>query len=124
MRFYAAKCNIMRVSRIRLSFLYSYKLSGQVLDEVKDSKYLGVTISDFLDWSKHTTTTTTKANARLSFIKRNLKDCPQTLKEIAYFSLVRSFVDYASAVWDPYQKFNQKKIGNGVRLLVNQNQRC
>ena len=99
MRFNAAKCNIMRVSRMRLPFLYSYKLSGQVLDEVKNSKYLGVTISDNLDWSKHITTTTTKANARLSFIKRNLKDCPQKLKEIAYFSLVRSFVDYASAVW-------------------------
>ena len=42
MRFNAAKCNIMRVSRIRLPFLYSYKLSGQVLDEDKDSKYLGV----------------------------------------------------------------------------------
>ena len=110
MRFNTAKCNIMRVSRMRLPFLYSYKLSGQVLDEVKDSKYLEVTISDNLDWSKHITTTTTKANARLSFIKRNLKDCPQKLKEIAYFSLVRSFVDYASAVWDPHQKFNQVKL--------------
>ena len=83
MRFNAAKCNIMRVSRMRLPFLYLYKLSGQVLDEVKDSKYLGVTISDNLDWSKHITTTTTKANARLSFIKRNLKDCSQKLKGIA-----------------------------------------
>ena len=70
----------------------------------------GVTISDNLVWSKHITTTTTKANARLSFIKRNLKDCPQKLMEIAYFSLVRSFVDYASAVWDPHQKFNQVKL--------------
>ena len=110
MQFNAAKCNIMRVSRIRLPFLYSYKLSGQVLDEVKDSKYLGVTIIDNLNWSKHITTTTTKANARLSFIKRNLKDCRQKLKEIAYFSLVRSFVDYASTVWDPHQKFNQEKL--------------
>ena len=111
MRFNSAKCNIMRVSRIRLPCLYSYKLSGQVLDEVKDSKYLGVTISDNLDGSKHiTTTTTTKANARLSFIKRNLKDCPRKLKEIAYFSLERSFVDYTSTVWDPHQKFNQEKL--------------
>ena len=39
-----------------------------------------------------------------------MKDCPQKLKEIAYFSLVRSFVDYASAVWDPHQKFNQEKL--------------
>ena len=40
MRFKAAKCNIMQVSRMRLPFLYSYKLSGQVPNEVKDSKYL------------------------------------------------------------------------------------
>ena len=46
----------------------------------------------------------------LSFIKRNPKDCPQKLKEIAYFSLVRSFLDYASTVWDPHSKFNQEKL--------------
>ena len=80
MRFNVAKCNIMRVSRIRLPFLYSYKLSGQVLDEVKDSKYLGVTISDNLDMSKHITTTTTKANARLSFI-----NCYAGSTGLAYF---------------------------------------
>ena len=74
-------------------------LSGQVLGEVEDTKYLGVTLSDNLDWSKHitTTTTTTKANARLSFIKRKLKDCPKTLKEtilkcpplLAYFLFLK-----------------------------------
>ena len=49
-------------------------------------------------------------NARLSFIKRNLKDCPKTLKELAYFSLVRSFTDYCSTVWDPHQKYNHDKL--------------
>ena len=110
MRFNPAKCNIMRVSRKRSPFLHSYTLSGQVLGEVEDTKYLGVTLSDNLDWSKHITTTTTKANARLSFIKRNLKDCPKTLKELAYFSLVRSFTDYCSTVWDPHQKYNHDKL--------------
>ena len=110
MRFNPAKCNIMRVSRKRSPFLHSYTLSGQVLGEVEDTKYLGDTLSDNLDWSKHITTTTTKANARLSFIKRNLKDCPKTLKELAYFSLVRSFTDYCSTVWDPHQKYNHDKL--------------
>ena len=110
MRFNAAKCNIMQVSRIRLLFLYSYKLSGQVLDEVKDSKYLGLPSATSRQPRLVQTHYYYYSNARLSFIKRNLKDCPQKLKEIAYFSLVRSFVDYASAVWDPHQKFNREKL--------------
>ena len=44
------------------------------------------------------------------YIKRNLKDCPKTLKELAFFSLVRSFTDYCSTVWDPHQKYNHDKL--------------
>ena len=41
---------------------------------------------------------------------RNLKDCPKILKELAFFSLVRSFTDYCSTVWDPHQKYNHDKL--------------
>ena len=37
MRFNAAKCNIMRVSRKQTPIPYQYELSGQVLEEVKDA---------------------------------------------------------------------------------------
>ena len=50
------------------------------------------------------------ANARLLFITHNLKDYPKSLKELAYFSLVRSVTDYCSNVWDPYQKHNHDKL--------------
>jgi len=36
------------------------------------------------------------------FIKRNLKASPQELKRLAYISLVRSGMEYASTVWDPH----------------------
>ena len=45
MHFNAAKCNIMRVSRTRDPKLFNYSLTGQVLEEVMDAKYLGVTPS-------------------------------------------------------------------------------
>ena len=51
--FNAAKCNIMRVSRKQTPIPFQYELSGQVLEEVKDAKYLGVTVSDGLEWTKH-----------------------------------------------------------------------
>ena len=65
MRFNAAKCNIMRVSRTRDPKLFNYSLTGQVLEEVMDAKYLGVTLSNDLEWSKHIATMTNKANSKL-----------------------------------------------------------
>ena len=49
MRFNAAKCNIMRVTRNPK--LFNYSLTGQVLEEVMDAKYLGggVTLSNDLE---------------------------------------------------------------------------
>ena len=55
-----------------------------VLEEVMDAKYLGVTLSNDLEWSKHIAIMTNKANSKL-------KGCPEKLKQTAYFSLVRSF---------------------------------
>ena len=69
-RFNAAKCNIMRVSRT----------CDPKLEEVMDAKYLGVTVSNDLEWSKHIATMTNKPNSKLSFLRRNLKGCPEKLK--------------------------------------------
>ena len=82
----------MRVSRTRDPKLFNYSLTGQVLEKVMDTKYLGVTLSNDLEWSKHNATLTNKANSKLSFLRRNLKGFPEKLKKTAYFSLIRSFM--------------------------------
>ena len=110
MRFNAAKCNIMRMSRKQTPISTQYELSGQVLEEVKDAKYLGVTVSDDLEWTKHINAITTKANSKLSFLRRNLKGCPEKLRETAYFALVRSFLEYSATVWHPHQKYNSDNL--------------
>ena len=75
-----------------------------------DAKYLGVTLSNDLEWSKHIATMTHKANSKLSVLHRHLKGCPGKLKQIAYFSLIYSFMEYGTTVWDPYQKYNSDKV--------------
>ena len=91
MRFNTAKCNIMRVSWTRDPKLFNYSMTGQVLEEVMDAKYLGVTLSNDLEWSKHIATMTNNANSKPSFLCRNLKGCLDKLKQTAYFSLIHSF---------------------------------
>ena len=53
---------------------------------------------------------TNKANSKLSFLRRNMKGCPEKLKKTAYFSLNRSFMEYDATVWNPYQKYNSEKF--------------
>ena len=75
-----------------------------------DAKYFGVTLNNNLELSKHIATTTNKANSKLSFLCRKLKDCPEKLKQTAYFSLIHSSMEYGATVWDPYQKYNSAKV--------------
>ena len=118
MRFNAAKYNIIRVSRTRDPKLYNYSLTGQVLD----AKYLGVTLSNDLEWSEHIATMTNQANSKLSFLRRNLKGCPEKLMQTAYFSLIHSFMEYGATVLDPYQKYNSDKVERvqrrGARFVI------
>ena len=97
------------MSRTRDPKLFNYSLTEQVL-EVMDAKYLWVTLSNDLEWSKHIATMTNKTNSKLSSLRRNLKGCPEKFKQTAYFSLIRSFMEYGATVWDPYQKYNSDKI--------------
>ena len=69
---------------------------------------------------------TSKANSTLAFLRRNLKACPPKLRETAYFSLVRSSLEYSSAVWDPFRQKDidkLEKIQRSAARFVTQNYR-
>ena len=60
----------------------------------------------------------------LGFLRRNLKACPPKLRETAYFSLVRSSLEYSSAVWDPFRQKDidkLEKIQRAAARFVTQN---
>ena len=69
---------------------------------------------------------TSKANSNLGFLRRNLRACPPKLRETAYFSLVRSSLEYSSAVWDPFRQKDIDKLEKNQRSaarFVTQNYR-
>ena len=78
----------MRITRSRSPITKLYTLGWQILEQVNQAKYLGIMLSDELNWSPHINRVTTSANSTLGFIWGNLKQCPKDLKELAY--LVRS----------------------------------
>ncbi len=112
MQFNAKKCNLLRLSRERNPITQMYTLGNHVLEEVESAKYLGLTISNDLKWVNHIAKTTAKANSVLGFLRRNLKGCPQSLRETAYKSMVRSVLEYASPIWDPYYTTDINNLEN------------
>ena len=100
-------------------------MRGHILQQESNVKYLGVTFSSDLKWGTHIHAVIKKANQKLGFFKRNLRGAPMNSKQTAFFSLVRSGLEYASPIWDPYQKgdiddlqFVQRTAGGVVLVLV------
>ena len=85
-------------------------MHGQELESVDSAKYLGVNIGADLSWNSHISKITSTANRTLVFVKRNVKTKNKKIKPLAYKSLVRPQVEYASPVWSPYTKENIEKI--------------
>ncbi len=110
MSFNAQKCNIMRISRSRSPLTKLYTLSGFILEEVSNAKYLGINIAQDLDWSQHVSAISQRGNSTLGFLRRNLKNAPAQLKETAYLALVRSVLEYGASTWDPHKLKDINKL--------------
>ena len=104
MQFNPGKCTILTISHGTPKYQKFYTLCGQILQHTSEAKYLGVTLSSDLQWSKHIQDITSKCSSTLGLLRRYLSGCPIKLREQAYIALIRSRLEYCSAVWDPHLK--------------------
>ena len=105
---------------------FEYPLKGETLVNASSTPYIVVCLSETLEWEAHINRITSEANSTLGFLRRNLKACPPKLRETAYFSLVRSSLEYSSAVWDPFRQKDidkLEKIQRSAARFVTQNYR-
>ena len=93
-----------------LSSLPSYILEGTALENVDCIKYLGVTVTHELRWDTHISNMCTKANRTLGFLRQNLYQYPQDVKEAAYRGIVHPSLEYGSCVWDSQDVVLQQEI--------------
>ena len=92
-----------------LSSVFSYAFVRVCL-YVQSAKYLGITITDNMDWGQHVSEISSKATKRLSFHCRNLRFAPRSTKEVAYKTLVQPKLEYAAPIWSPHSKLQINQI--------------
>ena len=110
MLFNPSKCYKMSVFRSRSPVVKDYTLYNQTLVAVQQHPYLGVLLSSDLRWNSHVDKIAKKGNSSLAFVKRNLYACSDETKRVAYVSLVRPHLEYATAVRDPYRQNQVEKL--------------
>ena len=120
MKFNVAKCHSMRVTRHQhhKQILFDYSLRNQTLENVESAKYLGITITDNMDWGQHVSEISSKAPETLGFLRRNLAFAPRSAKEVAYKTLVQPKLEYAAPIWSPHLKLQINQIENVQRTAA------
>ena len=89
--------------------------------EVDSRCYIGIHLSNTLNWTARTKVASNKAQQTLGVIRRNLNKCSTHIKAVAYTSLVRPILEYASSAWDPQSQNNiikkHERIQTGSTIL-------
>ena len=110
MELHPSKCQVMHVHKKRASLTHTYSMHGTELSCTDHVKYLGVTLSHDMKWTRHVNQVCSKGNRALGFIRRNVKIRSPRIKEQLYKTLVRPHTEYASTVWAPYETRLTKQI--------------
>ena len=108
MQFHPDKCQVLRITNKRKPIIFNYTLHDHVLATVTQAKYLGVTITNNLNWKQHVENKKKSANKALGFLRRNLRINSVKAKEQAYLTYVRPILEYSCTVWDPYRIYQQQ----------------
>jgi ribonucleases P/MRP protein subunit RPP40 len=113
------KCKIMSFHRNHSPIHYNYEVGDDAVTRVFEIKDLGVIFDVKLDFNRHIEYVTSKAYSMLGFMKRICNEFRnvKALKSI-YCAHVRSHLEYASCVWQPYCADKKRDIESIQKKFV------
>lgn len=112
------KTVLLRITKKKKPFLFTYNVQDTPVTEVSKYKYLGLTINSQLKWNDHIQYITSSALRKLGLLRHKLKGTPANVKLLAYNSIIRPKLEYAAIVWDPHTAKDIKEIEKVQRRAV------
>ena len=104
------KCKVLSLCRNTSSIVkydYGFDVPGQDFLSLKHESHikdLGVMMSSDLSFDDHIYDKINMANKMLGIVRRNFADLDTNSFLLIYKSMIRSHLEYASSVWNPYKK--------------------
>ncbi|UYV82634.1 hypothetical protein LAZ67_22000283 [Cordylochernes scorpioides] len=88
----------------RHKFNPKISINNQIIDKIRNPKYLGVILDEELRFTEHIISTSNRATRKLNILRRlcgtNWGAKPKTLRT-TYTTLIRPIMEYATPVWAP-----------------------
>ena len=91
---------------------YDYTVGPMIVRHSTQEKDIGVEIDDKLTYANHIDAIVKKANRMAGWLRRSFKFLTSTLFRPLYTAIVRSQLEYAFPVWNPYKQQDIDKIKN------------
>ena len=92
------ECQTMHITNKRNIIQSTHTIHNHNLQSTNTAKYLGIHIDSTLKWNTHINKTAQRANTTSAFLNRNIRTCPRKIKHLAYTTLVRPILEYASII--------------------------
>jgi len=93
MKINPSKCMAVHFTRARVKDPLNYMLGDQLILEASSCKYLGIILRSDLSWADHVNYTVKTAWKALHFIMRILKKGNNSIKSLAYMTLLVRFLN-------------------------------
>ena len=101
----SSKCKTLRFSRCHNDIIYNYSIDSVTLESVSEFKDLGILFDKSLSFKQHINMVSTSSLRLWGFVLRTCKDYTSIdCIKMLYYALVRSKLEYASIVWNPFYK--------------------
>lgn len=114
-----SKCHIMSYTRRLLPVTYDYRIHGETLSRLTIVKDLGVTFDSELSFTQHISAICDSSNKMLGFVLRNCASFTHSSTMISlYCSLIRSRLEYASLIWNPFYAIHRNNLENVQRKFL------
>lgn len=113
-----AKTTFAHITRRKHVFPFQYRIGNGVLTKVSSFRYLGVVISDDLNWRSQTENVCSASYKKLCFLRVKLRNATKEVKLMAYKTFIRPVLEYACVVWRAHQKGPNAELERIQRLAA------
>lgn len=118
-----SKTVFMPITRKAKPLLVRYVIHDEPLCRGSEYKYLGVYVTDSLNWNRHIDYVCDKSQNKLWMLRRRLGDATPEVKLTAYKTTVLPLLEYACPIWKPYTQNNIAKCervqNRALRFIFN-----